>query len=228
MLFSNNLITILLIIPVLGSLLLVLIPKNKTLVIKIIGLSVSSFSFIISLFLWVWFDKSLGYFQFVTKIGWLPFLNINFTLGVDGISLFLILLTTLLTLLCLLISWNSIAFNVKEYVLSFLIMEFFLIGVFCVLDLLLFYILFESVLIPMFFIIGIWGSRERKIRASFFFFLYTLLGSVLMLLGIFYIFYQVGTTDYEILLTYILTDKEQKLLWLAFFSSFASANSDLR
>ena len=222
MLCINNLIIFLLAIPLLGSLFLALIPKNKTLVIKIIGLSFSSLSFLLSLLLWVWFDKSLGYFQFVTQVHWLPFLNINFTLGVDGISLFFILLTTLLTLLCLLISWNSITFNVKEYVISFLIMEFFLIGVFCVLDLLLFYILFESVLIPMFLIIGIWGSRERKIRAAFFFFLYTLLGSVLMLLGILYILYQVGTTDYEILLTYILTEKEQKLLWLAFFASFAT------
>ena len=172
MLYFSNLIIFLLVIPLLGSLLLVLVPKNKILVVKILGLSISSFTFILSLFLWVWFDKSLGYFQFVTQIGWLPFLNINFTLGVDGISLFFVLLTTLLTLLCLLISWNSITFNVKEYVLSFLLMEFFLIGVFCVLDLLIFYILFESVLIPMFFIIGIWGSRERKIRASFFFFIY--------------------------------------------------------
>jgi len=101
-------------------------------------------------------------------------------------------------------------------------MEFFLIGVFSILDLLLFYIFFESVLIPMYLIVGVWGSRERKIRAAYFFFLYTLLGSVLMLLSILYIFYQVGSTDYEILLTFIFSKTEQKFLWLSFFGSFAT------
>jgi proton-translocating NADH-quinone oxidoreductase chain M len=101
-------------------------------------------------------------------------------------------------------------------------MESFLIGVFCVLDLLLFYIFFESVLIPMFLIIGIWGSRERKIRAAYFFFLYTLLGSILMLLSIVYIYIQSGTTDYEILLTFSFSSTEQRILWIAFFFSFAS------
>jgi proton-translocating NADH-quinone oxidoreductase chain M len=101
-------------------------------------------------------------------------------------------------------------------------MEFFLIGVFTTLDLLLFYIFFESVLIPMFLIIGIWGSRERKIRAAYFFFLYTLLGSVLMLLGILYIYFQTGTTDYEILISVNLTELEQKVLWFTFFASFAT------
>ena len=100
-------------------------------------------------------------------------------------------------------------------------MEFFLIGVFCILDLLLFYIFFESVLIPMYLIVGIWGSRERKIRAAYFFFLY-FIGSVLMLLSILYIYYQVGTTDYEILLTFIFSTLEQKLMWLSFFASFAT------
>jgi proton-translocating NADH-quinone oxidoreductase chain M len=153
---------------------------------------------------------------------WIPLLNINFTLGIDGISLFFILLTTLLIPVCLLTSWNSIQNNLKLFLLSFLIMEFFLIGVFCILDLLLFYIFFESILIPMFLIIGIWGSRERKIRAAYFFFLYTLLGSVLMLLAILYIYYQVGTTDYEVLLTFSFSELEQKVMWLAFFASFAT------
>jgi len=148
--------------------------------------------------------------------------NLNFVLGVDGISLFFILLTTLLIPLCLLISWKSVNINLKEFFLSFILLESFLIGVFCILDLLLFYIFFESVLIPMFIIVGIWGSRERKIRAAFFFFLYTLLGSVLMLLGILYIYYQTGTTDYETLLTLQFSDTEQKFLWFSFFASFAT------
>ena len=167
-------------------------------------------------------NKFLIDFQFVNKILWAPNLNINLLLGVDGISLFFIILTTLLIFLCLLSSWNSINHNLKEYLILFLIMEFFLIGVFCVLDVLLFYIFFESVLIPMYLIIGVWGSRERKIRAAYFFFLYTLLGSVLMLLAVLYLYYQVGTTDYETLLSVLLTCKEQKFLWLAFFASFAT------
>jgi len=221
MIFKNVLIYILL-LPLFGAFLLMLIPSKNKKLLKLIAISCSCLTFLGSLILWVIFNKSIGIFQFVTKILWIPTLNLNFTLGVDGISLFFIILTTLLILLCLLISWNSIQQNLKEYLLAFLIMEFFLIGVFCILDLLLFYIFFESVLIPMFLIIGIWGSRERKIRAAYFFFLYTLLGSVLMLLSILYVYYQIGTTDYEILLTFSFSQLEQKLLWLTFFFSFAS------
>ena len=146
----------------------------------------------------------------------------NFIVGIDGISLFLVVLTTFLILLCILASWDGISIYIKEYYIAFLFLNVLLISVFCVLDLLLFYVLFESVLIPMFFIIGIWGSRERKIRAAYFFFLYTLLGSVVMLLALLYILNQLGTTDYETLLTITLTATEQKLLWFAFFMSFAS------
>jgi NADH-quinone oxidoreductase subunit M len=215
------LLSIILFLPIVGVFLL-LFSSYKSHMLKIISLATSSITFLLSLILWVFFDKSTGEFQFVTKILWVPSLNINLTLGIDGISLFFVLLTTLLIFLCLLSSWSSIENNLKEYLIAFLIMEFFLIGVFCVLDLLIFYIFFESVLIPMYLIIGIWGSRERKIRAAYFFFLYTLLGSVLMLLGILYMYYQVGTTDYETLLTVLLTLKEQKLIWLSFFASFAT------
>jgi len=173
-------------------------------------------------YIWAIFKKSTGTFQLVTENTWISTLTLNLNLGVDGISLFFIILTTLLTTLCILTSWNSIKFNLKEYLISFLVMEFFLIGVFCVLDLLLFYIFFESVLIPMFLIIGVWGSRERKIKASYFFFLYTLLGSVLMLLSILYIYNQVGTTDYEVLLTFSFSKIEQYVLWFTFFLSFAT------
>ena len=190
--------------------------------LKSIVLNFSCLTFISSLFLWVFFDKSIGTFQFVDKFLWIPVLNINFPLGVDGISMFFVILTTLLVPLCLLASWNSIQTDLKKYFMAFLIMEFFLIGVFCILDLLLFYIFFESVLIPMYLIVGVWGSRERKIRAAYFFFLYTLLGSVLMLLSILYIYYQVGTTDYEVLLSFIFSPTEQKIIWLSFFMSFAT------
>ena len=218
----KNLLSIILCMPLLGILLLLILPYNNYKNLKVTSLVTSSLTFLTSLILWILFDKSTGEMQFVTRILWVPSLNINLTLGIDGISLFFVLLTTLLIFLCLLSSWNSIENNLKEYLISFLIMEFFLIGVFCVLDLLIFYIFFESVLIPMYLIIGIWGSRERKIRAAYFFFLYTLLGSVLMLLGILYLYYQVGTTDYETLLSVLLTVKEQKLIWLSFFASFAT------
>lgn len=222
LLFNKNIIFYLLLLPLVGSIILLITPSWNKNLLKSIALFFSSVTFVLSLFLWVVFDRSTGNFQFVEKLMWLPNLNLNFTVGIDGISVFFVILTTLLVFLCLLTSWNSINFNLKEYLISFLVMEFFLIGVFCILDLLLFYIFFESVLIPMYLIIGVWGSRERKIRAAYFFFLYTLLGSVLMLLAVIYLYYQVGTTDYEVLLSTLLTSKEQKLLWLAFFASFAT------
>merc|ERR1712183_1115289 len=209
-------------IPLIGILLLLFINPEQQKLSKVIALNFSAFPFLIFVFLWGGFKKSVGSFQFVTKILWIPVLNLNVTLGIDGISLFFLLLTTLLIPLCLLISWNNIQFNLKEYLISFLAIEFFLIGVFCVLDVLMFYMFFESILIPMFLLIGIWGSRERKIWASYYFFLYRLLGSVLMLVSVLYIYNQVGTTDYEILLTFTFSDLEQKLLWFTFFLAFAA------
>ena len=217
-----NLLLFIIGLPLVGTFFLLIVPSSNHLLLKSLALNVSSLLFVISLFLWFFFNKSIGSFQFVTKSLWIPFLNLNFSLGIDGISLFFVLLTTLLIFLCILISWTSISTSVKEFLIAFLVMEFFLIGVFSILDLLLFYIFFESILIPMYLIVGIWGSRERKIRAAYFFFLYTLLGSVLMLLSILYIYYQTGTTDYEILLTFIFSKTEQKLLWLSFFGSFAT------
>ena len=222
MIYIKNLLLYILILPLIGTFLLLVTPANKQKTLKLIALNCSCLTFVCSLYLWVIFIKARGTFQFVTKILWINILNLNFTLGIDGISLFFLILTTLLCALCFLVSWSSIQHNLKAYLIAFLVMEFFLIGVFCVLDLLLFYIFFESVLIPMFLIIGIWGSRERKIRAAYFFFLYTLLGSVLMLLSILYIYYQIGTTDYEILLSFSFSKTEQKILWFSFFISFAS------
>jgi proton-translocating NADH-quinone oxidoreductase chain M len=222
MFFIDNIIFILLFIPLFGVLILLLCPSWDKNLLKYVGLVTTGLTFVISLFLWVFFDKSIGGFQFTGILFWVPYLNLNFTVGIDGISIFFIILTTLLIFICLLSSWNTINHNLKEYLIAFLIMEFFLIGVFSILDLLLFYVFFESVLIPMYLIIGVWGSRERKIRAGYFFFLYTLLGSVLMLLGILYIYSITGTTDYEILVSTLFSLKEQKLLWLAFFMSFAT------
>ena len=209
-------------IPIIGILILLFIEEEQQKLLKVIALNFSCLPFIGFLLVWGGFKKSVGIFQFVTQVLWIPVLNLNITLGVDGISLFFLLLTTLLIPLCILISWNSINHNLKGYLISFLLIEFFLIVVFCVLDLLLFYIFFESILIPMFLFVGLWGSRERKILASYYFFLYTLVGSVVMLLSILYIYYQVGTTDYEILLTFTFSELEQKILWFTFFLAFAA------
>ena len=208
-------------LPLIGAFLLVFIPSNNFKLLKVIALNFSSLPFLGSLLVWVYFKKSIAQFQFVTKIYWLPVFNLNLILGIDGISLFFLLLTTLLIPICILLSWDSVKKKLREYLIAFLLLEFFLIGVFCILDLLLFYIFFESVLIPMFLIIGIWGSRERKILASYYFFIYTLLGSVIMLISILYIYYQVGSTDYEMLLTFSFSKLEQKFLWFAFFLAFA-------
>jgi NADH-quinone oxidoreductase subunit M len=169
---TQNIINYLLILPLFGILSLLLIPSWNHLLLKKTALLFSSLTFILSIFLWIWFNAALGQFQYTSKLIWISSLNLNFTIGVDGISLFFILLTTLLIFLCLLVSWGTIKQNLKLYLISFLLLEFFLIGVFCVLDLLLFYIFFESVLIPMYLIIGFWGSRERKIRAAYFFFFF--------------------------------------------------------
>merc|ERR1711966_623260 len=134
-------------IPLIGILLLLFVNPEQRKLSKIIALNFSAFPFLIFVVIWGGFKKSIGTFQFVTKILWVPVLNLNVTLGIDGISLFFLLLTTLLIPLCILISWNSVQFNLKEYLIAFLAIEFFLIGVFCVLDVLMFYIFFESVLI---------------------------------------------------------------------------------
>jgi proton-translocating NADH-quinone oxidoreductase chain M len=142
-------------------------------------------------------------------------------MGIDGISLFFVLLTTFLIPICLLASWDSIKIHIREYSIAFLFLESVLICVFTVLDVLFFYIFFEAVLIPMFLIVGVWGSRERKIRAAYQFFVYTLIGSVLMLLAILYIYHQTGTTDVQVLTTISFDFNTQIILWLAFFASLA-------
>ena len=219
---SSNLLPLIVALPLIGSFFILFIPSQNINTIRRIGLFSSFITFFISLFLWLFFDKSYVRFQFIWDLAWIPSSNLNLSLGIDGISIFFVLLTTLLIPICLLASWDSVKKSYKEYVIAFLFMEALLILVFCVRDLLLFYIFFESVLIPMFIIIGVWGSRERKVRASYMFFLYTLLGSVLMLLSILYIYFRVGTTDYETLLSFNFTFYEQRIIWLAFFASFAS------
>jgi len=183
------------------------------------ALWVTSITFILSLALWIAFDPSTSDFQFVEQHAWLGG-TIDYHMGVDGISVLFILLTTFLMVICILASWKSITVRVKEYMIAFLIMETLMIGVFCALDLLVFYLFFEGGLIPMFLIIGIWGG-PRRVYASFKFFLYTLLGSVLMMLAMLTMYFKAGTTDIPTLLTYHFDPTVQKWLWLAFLASFA-------
>ena len=220
--YLENLLVYILLFPIFGILFLLLIPSSEEKLLKIVALNSSCLSFIGSIILWGFFNKRIGAFQFVVQFLWMPEFNLNFTLGIDGISIFFLLLTTFLIPLCLLASWNSVKSNLKEFLISFLVLDFLLIGVFSILDLLFFYIFFESVLIPMYLIIGVWGSRERKILASYYFFLYTLLGSAPMLISIMYIFWSAGTTDYELLISFSFSKLEQKLLWFTFFFAFAS------
>ncbi|GJP40424.1 hypothetical protein CLOM_g100, partial [Closterium sp. NIES-68] len=219
--YSSLSLSALILFPLLGGLFVSFITESKIRTIRIVGLCTSFITFLYSLFFWLEFDNSTPKFQFVETIQWLPYSNINFVLGLDGISLFFVILTTFLVPICLLVGWSSIQKSKKEYIIAFLVLESLMIAVFCMLDLLLFYVFFESVLIPMFIIIGVWGSRQRKIQAAYQFFLYTLFGSLFMLLAILLIFFQTGTTDLQILLTTEFSERRQILLWIAFFASFA-------
>ncbi len=181
---------------------------------------VSLGTFVASLLLWINFDNGTASFQFVEQREWIPSFNIAYKVGVDGISLFFVLLSTLLTPICILASWETIKERVKEYMIAFLVLETMMIGMFSALDFIVFYIFFEAVLIPMFLIIGVWGG-PRRVYAAFKFFLYTLLGSVLMLLAIIAMYIQAGTTDIPALMRHVFDAGLQNWLWLAFFASFA-------
>lgn len=222
MILAKTILIYIIILPIIGIFSILLLNPNEKRLIKLLALNFSCSTFIGFLFLWAFFDKATAQFQFSTKILLSLLLNLNFFIGIDGISIFFLLLTCLLIPICILASWDSIYYNLKEFCIAFLLLNFLLICVFLVLDILFFYIFFESILIPMFLIIGIWGSRERKILAAYYFFLYTLIGSIVLLIAIIYIYSQVGATDYETMLTFSFTKFEQKFLWFAFFLSFAS------
>jgi len=184
-----------------------------------VALITTLIEFAISIVIWVKFDGTTSAFQFVERADWLgP--GIGYHMGVDGISMLFIVLTAGLMPICILASWESIETRVAEYMIAFLALESLMIGVFCALDLVVFYLFFEGGLIPMFLIIGVWGGK-RRVYASFKFFLYTLLGSVLMLLAILAMYNMSGTTDIVTLLHYHFPPSMQFWLWLAFFASFA-------
>tara|TARA_B100002051_G_scaffold77360_1_gene73959 strand:- start:8789 stop:10282 length:1494 start_codon:yes stop_codon:yes gene_type:complete len=186
---------------------------------KYLALFVTFTNFILSLYLWYLFDASTSEFQFIEERQWLKGI-INYKVGIDGISILFIILTTLITPLCVISVNNAIKNRLKDFLIAILLMESLILGVFCSLDLVIFYLFFEGGLIPMFLIIGIWGGN-RRVYSAFKFFLFTLLGSVLMLVAIISIYWINGTTDINELYLIGIDVKYQKLLWLAFFSSFA-------
>lgn len=208
-------------LPVLGALLILITRRSWELLTKWIALGTSILTFIVSLTLFTDFDKSTHKMQFAEKFSWIPDWNINYFLGVDGISVLFVLLSALIAILCVLISWDSIKTKVKEFYISILLTTSFMIGVFCSLDFFLFYLFWEAMLIPMFLIIGVWGGPNR-IYAAIKFFLYTLVGSVLMLVGIIVLYLYAGNT-FNILDLMTKTYPYNMQLWLfwAFFAAFA-------
>ena len=183
------------------------------------ALFTSVFTFLLSVYLLFTFDRDIATFQLIEKYEWFPSLGISYKVGVDGISIYFVLLSTFLTPLCILASWRSIKKRVKEYMALFLVIDTLMVGTFCALDIFLFYIFFEAVLIPMFIIIGVWGG-PRRVYSAFKFFLYTLAGSFFMLIGMIVLYKYTGTSDLPTLMKTDLPLDLQKWLWLAFFASF--------
>ena len=214
-------ISALILLPTIGSLFLIFSKSNdqSNSTIKYVALFTSIVNFLLSIYLWFLFDETTSAFQFVEDREWLIGI-VNYKVGVDGISILFVILTTFITPLCIISVNNSVKKRLRDFLIAILIMESFMIGVFCSLDLVIFYLFFEAGLIPMFLIIGIWGGPKR-VYSAFKFFLYTLLGSVLMLIAIISIYWITGTTDVVKLYELGIDSKYQNLLWLAFFSSFA-------
>lgn len=200
---------------------LVFIPQSKVVELKVLSLIGSLFIFFLSMFLWLTFNNNTNEMVFVFHLDWFKFFSVQYSLGIDGISLFFILLTTFLIPVCILLSWESITYRVKEFLILLILTEFLLINVFSVLDLFFFYIFFESILIPIFLIIGVWGSRQRRVHAAYQFFFYTLAGSILLLLAICWISVRYQTTNIDFLFLMKIPIEYEVFLWWAFFISFA-------
>jgi len=214
--------SLLLLLPIIGSLLLLTIPENSIenkIRMKRITLITMLINFIISIYIWLEFDSSTSQYQFVYEFIDLSYCHLN--IGIDGISLYFVLLTTFISPIAILSNYNNINNNLKYFLISFLLLETLQIGVFVVLDLILFYIFFESVLPILFLIIIIYGSGEARIRSALLLFLYTLAGSLFMLLAILQIYSYVGSTDFQIISLSEINLDSQKILWLGFFLAFA-------
>jgi NADH-quinone oxidoreductase subunit M len=209
-------------LPLLGALFIMLVRGDEATIAnnsRAVALWTTVVTLLLSIFMVAQFDGSTADFQFTERVSWLGG-GIDYAMGVDGISVLFVLLTTALMPICILASWTSISHRVREYMVAFLVLETLMIGVFCAMDLVLFYLFFEGGLIPMFLIIGVWGG-VRRIYASFKFFLYTLIGSVLMLLAILAMYWQADTTFIPALTEIGFDANMQTWLWLAFFASFA-------
>ncbi len=217
------LLSLLIWLPLLGCLIIMTVRGTEAEIAsnaRWIALWTSLVVFALSLTLWFRFDFATSGFQFTERLAWLPEFRVGYHLGVDGISVLFVLLSTALVPLCILSSWNTVQTRVREYMIAFLVLETMMVGMFCALDFVIFYVFFEGVLIPMFLIIGVWGGA-RRVYASFKFFLYTLAGSVLMMLALLAMWYQAGTTDIPALLQASFTPRMQFWLFLAFLASFA-------
>jgi NADH-quinone oxidoreductase subunit M len=210
-------------LPLVGALFILVVRGDAESVARnarAVALWTSLATFVLSLALWFGFDSSNVGFQFEERAEWLPAFGVTYHMGVDGVSVLFVLLSTFLTPLCILASWEAIEVRVKEYMIAFMVLETMMVGMFCALDMVLFYIFFEGVLIPMFLIIGVWGG-PRRVYSAFKFFLYTLAGSVLMLIAILAMYYQAASTDIPTLMNTAFPRSMQGWLFWAFFASFA-------
>ncbi len=220
---SFPILSVLTFLPLAGALIIALIRGEQDVVeknAKYMALYTTLFGVAFGLLLFSKFDGSSADFQFVETVDWFSSFGFTYRMGIDGISFFFVLLSLFLTPICILASWDSIKIRVKEYMIAFLVLQSFMIGTFCALDTVLFYVFFEAVLIPMFLIIGIWGGK-RRVYSAYKFFLYTLLGSVLMLVALLTLYVQTGTTSIPRLMELNIDPGLQLWLWLAFFASFA-------
>ena len=209
--------------PLIGALFVCLVRGDQELVasnVKAVGLWSTGMTFLLACFLWTQFDANVSNFQFLEDRAWIPSLGISYSLGIDGISIIFIVLTSFLSFICILSSWEVITDRVREYMVGFLLLETMILGAFCALDTVLFFIFFEGLLIPMFIIIGIWGGPGR-IRATLKFFLYTLAGSVLFLLAILLLYLEAGSSSIPVLMRIEFAFSFQIWLWLLVFASFA-------
>ena len=223
MISSWPLLSVVTFLPLTGVLFLMLIRGNEESIAansRLVALWVSGFTFLLSLYLYIGFDPEIVGYQFEERADWIIGSGISYHLGIDGISMPFILLATFLTPLSILASWKSITHRARDYMIAFLVLEVMMVGMFASLDMLMFYLFFEGVLIPMFIIIGVWGGAER-VYAAFKFFLYTLLGSVLMLVCMLVMYQMVGTTDIPALAAFAFSPEVQFWLFLGFFASFA-------
>src|SRR3990170_8874225 len=224
--FHDHILTVVMFFPLAGALLLLFLPKDSKDLIRLLANVIGFGGFLVSLPLVMWFEADLPDLQFVEKADWIPSIGARYSLGIDGISLLLILLTTVLGFLAILCSWSAIEERLKEYYVFLLILQTGMLGVFMAMDFFLFYVLWEVMLVPMYFLIGIWGG-PRKLYAAIKFFLYTLVGSVLMLLGILalYFAYYEATGIYTFDLTQLWTADYapglQFWVFVAFYVGFA-------